>query len=163
MTTEQWKQVPGHPDYEVSDLGRMKSYRRNPEGKLMRAGADRQGYHQVKLDKKCYRVHRLVAIAFLGDRTNEGLVVAHNSGDKSDNRLENLRWATAKENEADKLKHGTHNRGERKAGSKLKEIDVRIARFLRTEGLTYQAIADKLGISEGHACEIVRGTKWSHI
>ena len=46
--------------------------------------------------KTKHLVHRLVAKTFLSDYSQDGLIVAHNNSDSTDNRLENLRWATQK-------------------------------------------------------------------
>ena len=165
-TKEEWRAVPGYYGlYEVSSEGRVKSLARTRmdgqkiKEKILKANTSKI-YPRVNLSKdgeKCMvYIHRLVAKAFLGDYSQDGLEVAHNNGVADDNRLENLRWATSKENKADKIKHGTH-------GHKLAAIDVKIARYLRSEGETLQAIADRLGICTSHAHRITTGFNWSHI
>ena len=171
---EEWRAVPGYYGlYEVSSLGRVKSLARKREGdgKLIPEriieGNTSLPYKRCFLSKdgktKTYYIHRLVAFAFLGNYTEDGLEVAHNNGNPLDNRVENLRWTTSKDNAADKVKHGTINKGVRHGCAKLTEMDVKVARFLRSEGFTLQAIADKLNISNSHTYQIVSGSRWSHI
>jgi hypothetical protein len=65
------------------------------------------GYMYVNLgtNKKAFRLHRLIAQSFLENPENKNHV-AHIDGNRLNNRVENLRWSTAKENEADKKRHG---------------------------------------------------------
>ena len=97
---EQWKFIKGHPDYEISDLGRL---RRWPAGKITTGSdAHRSGYvHVVLCDEQgrtCYKLHRLVADAFVPNPDNKPQV--NHLGLKTDNRAIVLEWVTAKENVA---------------------------------------------------------------
>ena len=94
---EVWKTIDGFPDYEVSNYGRVKS---NKYGKsrILKFGHNRAGYVACMLDdRKFYRVHRLVAKAFIPpiDGKNE---VDHINRIKDDNRVVNLRWVTRSQN-----------------------------------------------------------------
>lgn len=92
---ETWQPIPGS-NYEASSLGRVRSPR-----KILRPYVDALGYSRVVIRRDgrflTQYVHRLVALAFHGD-DDERLDVAHRNGLRSDNRAENLRWATHKEN-----------------------------------------------------------------
>jgi HNH endonuclease len=69
------------------------------------------GYWQCHLGPKgnrpIYSVHKLVLRAFVGEPPSNEYWVAHNDGNKDNNRIGNLRWSTPKENQADKHLHGT--------------------------------------------------------
>ena len=100
---EEWRTVPGHPRYEVSDRGRV---RFAESKKHIRRHLDDHGYRKVGIDGKSTSVHRIVLLAFIG-KCPEGMECRHLNGKPSDNRLKNLRWGTHAENEADKKRHGT--------------------------------------------------------
>jgi hypothetical protein len=87
--------------YEVSDKGTV----RKIKGTSILSTTIRNGYKSVSLynaetkKKNTVNVHRLMAIAFLGN-SGERKMVNHKNGDKLDNRVENLEWVTPKENTA---------------------------------------------------------------
>jgi hypothetical protein len=72
--------------------------RRNPVGKLAGSFAS-NGYRQVQIDGTNYRVHRIIYEMLVGE-IERGCYIDHINGDKSDNRLENLRVATPAQNQA---------------------------------------------------------------
>ena len=78
---------------------------------------DKFGYYQINLKGKCYRVHRLVAIAYLENNNNYDCV-NHKNGIKTDNRVENLEWVTQKENVRHSWQNGL-SEGIRLANSKV--------------------------------------------
>lgn len=90
---EKWKDVENHERYAVSSHGRMFSSIR---GRLMAVPLTGE-YPSVRLDGVLKLVHRLVAIAFVAGRTRERWSVDHDDGDKTNNRADNLRWATPAE------------------------------------------------------------------
>jgi hypothetical protein len=105
---EEWRQIPGFPDYFVSDLGRVLSRRRRKPCIL--AGQVVEGYRRVMLfaDKRVSRsVHSLVAEAFIGPRP-DGLEIRHLNGDPLDCRIENLAYGTHVDNMRDRVQHGRH-------------------------------------------------------
>ncbi len=110
-TAETWRPIPDcNGWYEVSDLGRVRSWktsgtspRRASTPRILKPDVVKAGYARVSLSnvvKVNYTIHALVALAFLGARP-DGLEVAHGNGDKLDNRLVNLRYATHVQNIAD--------------------------------------------------------------
>jgi hypothetical protein len=70
-----------------------------------------------------------------------------------------LRWATPKENAADKEMHGTVVRGERHYGTTLTEVDVRRIRSLRGEVLG-RDLAEEYGVTAGCISEIQNMKSW---
>lgn len=71
-----------------------------------------------------------------------------------------LRWATRAENVADKLIHGTHNRGERHPTVKLTETDIHEIRRLRGVE-TRRSLAKRFGVSHGSINDIYTGRTWA--
>jgi hypothetical protein len=117
---ERWIPIPGHPDYEVSDQGRVRSldrivYRKNGNylltGRILKPSKSGQlgkDYLAVSLGRGHYKtVHRLVLESFVGPCPG-GLEACHSNGDRHDNRLNNLRWDTRSANNLDKNAHGTN-------------------------------------------------------
>lgn len=107
----EWRQVPGAPDYDVSDDGRIFSRRRGSNREL-NGWLDKKGYRKVFLyddsGKRLERfVHAVVCEAFHGPRP-VGQDVRHLDGDKVRNTVDNLRYGSRSENELDKVRHGTH-------------------------------------------------------
>lgn len=88
-----YKPVKDHPDYLVTSNGNVFSLKR---GKFLSA-FHWQGYFQVVLDGKNFRIHKLVAEAFIGPRP-KGLTINHINGIKTDNNIGNLEYVTLKEN-----------------------------------------------------------------
>ena len=110
--TEEWRGVDGYPDYEVSSRGQVRSRRRcGAKGGLINLKTQTDGYVYARLSNaglaKSKRVHGLVAQAFIGPRPT-GFHIRHLNGEVTDNRVSNLSYGTASENEIDKVKHGTH-------------------------------------------------------
>lgn len=110
MLDEEWRPIAGFPGYEVSNYGRVMSYRgRVP---LLRSLAKREGYPALALyadgKPRMRNVHQLVAVAFLGPPP-PGQEVRHLDGDRANSRLENLRYGTRSENQKDAVQHGTHH------------------------------------------------------
>ena len=110
--SEVWKDIPGYEGYyQVSSCGRVRSLDReviNPlvgpihkEGKILLLSMDKRGYTSISLyvegKGKYFNVHRLVAQAFIQNPENLPQV-DHINGVCWDNRVDNLRWVTAKEN-----------------------------------------------------------------
>ena len=168
MIEEEWKPVMGYEGlYEVSSYGRVRSFKRNPTGKLLKPCPNSMGrlqliLHNSNKEKKSWMIHRLVADHFICKRP-EGLVCRHLDGNYLNNVVTNLSWGTITENQRDRLGHGTDSRGEKQANLKLTAKDVLDIRWARTFDFTFQEIADYFGISNSHCDSIVKRKTWSHI
>lgn len=117
---ERWLTIPGYKAYMVSDLGRVKSLARSVRCGPSASGfrlipglilspfiCKQTGYWQVAIHKKKMNVHRLVALAFLGDPPTQEHQVNHINGIRTDSRLANLEWVTASEN----IRHAYRSNG----------------------------------------------------
>lgn len=104
---ERWLPVVGNPGYEVSDLGRVRSWKKygGPAPRILRLNAY-DGYPVATMSRSQRRVHRLVLDAFVGTRP-DGMVSRHIDGDRSNNALSNLTYGTPSENMRDRRAHGT--------------------------------------------------------
>lgn len=93
MTEEIWKNIKGYGNTcQVSNLGRIKC------GKVIKTPyKEKKGYLRIALKGKKHLVHRLVAEAFIPNPDNKPCI-DHINTIRDDNRVENLRWCTSKEN-----------------------------------------------------------------
>lgn len=113
MDQEIWKSIEGFEGYyEVSNTGKVRSIDRriwsekrqlyiNRKGRELKFLSNKDGYYNVILYKNdkwySYKVSRLVLSAFVPNTDNKPCV-DHINRDRTDNRVENLRWVTHKEN-----------------------------------------------------------------
>ncbi|MFB7479520.1 HNH endonuclease [Streptomyces anulatus] len=159
---EQWWAVPEFPGYAVSDQGRV----RNVHGKILRPWPIGNGYLLVRLYRggvgTAFPINRLVLQVFIG-RAKAGMHAAHNNGVRTDNRLTNLRWATPADNNADKLRHGTAQRGERANNVKVTAADVVEIRRRLTEGETQEALGREFGLTQTGVSRIKLRKNWRHV
>jgi len=104
---ESWRQVPGYPDYDVSDCGRVRSRKRYPRILKPLAAGNARRYLAVSLDRKRLTIHYLVLLTFVGPRP-AGAHICHNNDDAHDNRLVNLRYDTPQANADDSYRRRRH-------------------------------------------------------
>jgi hypothetical protein len=107
-------------------------------------------------------VHRLVLEAFVGP-CPEGMEACHfPDQDRMNCRLENLRWDTRAANQADKVAHGTSNRGARRHMARLSDADVldMVATRKAIPSATYTDLAILYGVSMQAVANIFQGHNW---
>lgn len=154
---EIWKPVKDYPNYQISNLGRVKSlnYKRSGEEKILKSCTDDNGYYQVSLSRngknKTCKIHRLVAEAFIPNPNNLPQV-NHKDEDKNNNIPNNLEWCTAKYNS----NYGTRIT---RMKDKLKRV---ILQFTKDGKLIkkWDSIIDvqnELGIKQSNICKCLKG------
>jgi len=106
--TIEWRKIEGFENYCVSSAGEV---RNDETGRIFKPSINGVGYFTVCLTKngecKTQYVHRLVALHFIPNPGSKRCV-DHRNGDKTNNKIENLRWATKSENNANS-KMRSHN------------------------------------------------------
>ena len=147
--------VPDFPNYLVNKNGEIYSIKGKVVPYKVKYKIDKYGYQIVALSnengKKHIGVHRVVAITFL-DNPMDLPEVNHKDGDKTNNKVENLEWCTAKENDA----HA------RNSGLKNQEKPI-IAKNIETnETLTFKSVTEAgafLGINKGTISKVLNGKR----
>ena len=159
---EIWKPVCGFEGlYEVSDAGRIQSVRTKKIKVYTYDRRKRRPFVGLWRNNKITVIypHKAVLEAFVGKRPS-GMEACHNNGDPFDNRLKNLRWDTPRNNQLDRIKHGTSNRGERCAAAKLTEAQ---ARAIIADTRLHREIAAEYGVRENTISRIKSGKRWGHL
>lgn len=154
-------------DYYITEDGKVYS---DISKKFLRIYLDKDGYEKVCLmstDNKrhAYSVHRLVLENFFPVSNMKELQVNYKDGNKENNRLSNLEWCTASENNKHKyaLKLATQ-KGEKNNGSKLKESEVlAIIQLLLEKKHTQKEIGNLFGVSADCVGSIKRKQNWKYL
>lgn len=176
--TEEWRGVPEWESlYQVSNHGRVRSLDRmgkykNTEfnrifrGRLLKPNIV-QGYAQVTLtldgNPYYYKVHRLVLLAFVGERpAYPRHACNHIDGNKLNNRLDNLEWVTYQANMDHAVETGLLDiKGEKNPSSVLTNAQVdEIRSHLSQRSLSYDQIAGLYGVSKAVIACINQGRSW---
>lgn len=156
---EEWKDIEEFPKYEVSSFGRIRRKTKGTgktfPGKILRPGRLKRGhayvnlYDHTKAKQISVYVHRLVAKAFIGSPPTPEHQVAHWDGNAQNNFVENLRWATNKENCEDSVRLGRSKRpsGIRAKRSKLSIESLYLIKDLHEQGYSQREMGCMLGVS----------------
>lgn len=166
----EWRACVRFPNYEVSDDGRMRSAvlsKRAKPGRLLSVHSYSNGYlfSPVMRNGKqhTHMLHRAVAEAFLGPPPTPKHVVCHNDGSRNNNRVTNLRWGTASENQNDRDKHGTGQRGDLNHRRKFSTEDVLRIREASLFGARVADLSNAYGMSQANICRILKREMWAHV
>lgn len=164
---EIWKEVEGYEGlYEVSNFGRVRSLGNDKtrKTKILKAGERKDGYLQVGLCKnkkqKIFRVHRIVAQAFIPNPLNLP-EVNHKDEDKTNNRVENLEWCSRKYN----VNYGTciKRQAEKKVNGKLSKPVISTDKNGNEEWFPSAREAERLyGFHQQHICACLKGRIKTH-
>lgn len=181
--TEEWRPIPGCPGFEASSLGRIRSLDRVRMIPSRWGGMRLQPYHGriLKLRRtktgegsRFYltfisdggitrRVNRAVCHAFNGPPPSSMHEAAHLVQDVTNNRAENLAWATPKENASHKVSHGTDPIGGRNGAAKLTEPTVIEITRRYASGESSAALAAEFGVSKGAIYNCYSADDWIHV
>lgn len=121
-----------------------------------------KGYGTLSVNGKTGEAHRYICNLVNGPPPTPKHQAAHSCGKGHEACISpiHLGWKTNAENKADKLVHGTHNRGERHVNAKLTEPEAR--EILSLKGLELQRqIAKRFMVSPSLISGIHAGLKWS--
>jgi YesN/AraC family two-component response regulator len=155
---ENWQEIKESPGYWISDQGKVRGIR----GTIIKTNLTNKGYEKlrIKVDglKKTFLVHRLVLKAF-GPEQPPDTTCDHINRIKTDNRIENLRWATKEQQHANtKSVQGSEN-----SFHKLVEDDIPKIKKLLEQGVPQRQIGQTFNISQANISKIHRGVAWTHV
>jgi len=96
---EEWKElepkhINGENGYKISSEGRIEL----PNGRIKSIDGNEDKYLKIKINKRGFLIHRLVALTFIPNNNPEKTMVNHIDGNKNNPRLSNLEWVTPSEN-----------------------------------------------------------------
>ena len=167
---EIWCDIEGYEGvYQVSNFGRVRSLKAT-NTRILKLRLEQDGYLTVGLYKNGVKypvVHRLVAKAFIPNPENKR-TVNHIDGDKTNNRVENLEWATHKENLSHALVTGLRPPivGTYNHFAKLTEDEVRYIRShykKNCKEFGVRALARKFNMSRESIIRIVRRQTYKNV
>jgi DNA-binding NarL/FixJ family response regulator len=150
--------------YLVSEDGDVYS---TVSDKFLKHIDDGRGYSAVTLwvdgVSEKFKVHRLVAEAFLEKPSASALEVNHKDGVKANNHYTNLEWVSHSENMTHAHKTGLMCKGSETYIAKLTEKNVEDIKHLMLAGLNNQEIAEKFLVARGTISKIRDKKTWKHV
>ena len=158
---EIWRNIKNYEGlYQVSNIGRMKSLKYGKE-RVLKQTKNNFGYLFVNLCKdgvpKQFKVHRLVAEAFI-PKVEGKEFIDHINTDRTDNRVENLRWCTRQENNSNPLtrqKYSEANKGNQYGAKPIIGINK-----ITGEKVSFPCATEAqrvLGIHSSAICNCIKG------
>lgn len=157
---EIWKDIEGFEGrYQISNLGQVRSIDRvvgitHFKGRILKQRISNTGYLRAcmpvgKKKVKAFSCHRLVAKAFIP-----------NSGNRLNNKLDNLEWCTSRENTKHAVTTGLFSSGQDNHLSKYKNEDIlEVVKYLHS-GLNPSQVSRKVKISRPVCSKINNGKCW---
>ncbi|MFD2658588.1 NUMOD4 domain-containing protein [Gracilibacillus thailandensis] len=166
---EEWVDIKDFEGmYQISNHGRVKSFKRDKNGRVM-SSKDNGHYYQIILCKngvqKRFSVHRLVAMHFIPNPDDKPQV-NHIDGNKRNNHVSNLEWVTNGENEKHAYMTGLKEsaKGEKHGRSKLSEAEVlSIYHLMQTGKFKTKEVASMFDVHFCTVSDIARGYRWEHL
>ena len=161
-----WKIIRNSGEmYEISNNGDI---RNTKTGHILKQFKGKDGYMRTQLGGKIGKtvlVHRLVAKTFIPNPKNKP-EVNHIDGNKSNNNVKNLEWATRNENQRHAYNTGLKNKpqGTRNPRNKLSEEEVEyIRKFYKPRDKKYgaKALGEKFNVSPKTICAVYYKQNWN--
>ena len=172
---EVWKiiefddKISDNEKFKISNYGRIINLKTDKEFLVKKYYIN--GYQNLPLKQKengkqtSRYVHKLVAEHFL--EKNDGVCVIHLNYDKTDNRVENLKWATKREKELHQFNNPTWEAVVKKRGEKIGKLTKGkvkiIKRQLQNKNNRLSMIAKRFGVSDMQIHRIKTGENWSSV
>jgi hypothetical protein len=170
--TETWKDIKGYKGcYQASSKGKIRSIpRKYTGGGVLSPRNDSCGYPYVNLCKRgacrSFRVHRLVALAFLSHKPGKNCI-NHKNGIKTDNCVKNLEWCNRSENMLHAYKMGlkSPSRNLFNGNRKITKAQVLRMRLLKkvSPSMSYIKLGSLFKVTGGQAHNIIKHKCWIHI
>ena len=177
LWNEEWKEIKfddkisKRMKFKISNYGRILKCVGGKE--ILKKQTYTNGYETISLIQEANKkttsryVHKLVAQHFLPKENEEQLYVIHLDYDKTNNVLENLKWATKREKELHQFSHPNWDNIVKERGKKigkLTEGKVRIIKKqLKNNRTRITMIAKRFGVSDMQIHRIKSGENWSHV
>lgn len=161
--------------YEISSYGRFRSIDRvYPSGRKIKGVLKKIRYNEkgyciadISYMNKggIVRIHKLVALAFIPNDDNKP-EVNHKDGNKENNHVDNLEWATRQENIDHSVKNNLAVKGEDIHNSKLKVDDVVNIRNLysqQKDSFNYKEVANYYNVGLATIYDVIARRTWNHV
>jgi len=170
---EKWKDLnprkyPALKGYAVSSEGRIKSFKYNKEGLILK-GSVSEGYPVLSVrnndgEARTYFIHRLVADMFLLPPKKSQTRLIHLDYTKANNKASNLKWVDTEGFSKHQSKNPVYLNREKPGNSKLTIAKVRQLKKMIDDGKQpLYKIAAKFGISHTQLNRIRNGENWSNV
>jgi len=172
---EEWKTIEfddaiaENSKFKISNYGRIINCKGEKEFEVTKSYIN--GYQNLPLKQKkngkstSRYVHKLVAQHFL--EQNDGVYVIHLNYDKTDNRVENLKWATKREKELHQFNNPNWEKIVKERGKKIGKLNAGkvkiIKRQLQNKKNRINKIARRFGVSDTQIHRIKRGENWGSV
>lgn len=171
LTTVEFRDIEGFPGYRAGSDGSIWSCLRTSSKepgnwRSLKFSALKGGYLTITLMQTGVRrrklAHRIILLSFIGP-CPLGMQSCHFDGNRTNNAIANLRWDTPKNNQIDRLRHGTALNGSRCGAAKLTEDKVSIILQRLSDGETGKSIAADVEVSRSTISAIRSGRSWRSI